>query len=90
MGNVRLTKNRYSEKSLRTHSYAVELWSRVVAEPRIHRLRNLVTIIMCGIETNNVQTTLDAVRRLEQELLRSAEPTDAVNLSLFSEETLRH
>ena len=44
-----------------------------MSESKIHRLRNLITIIMGGIETNNVQLSLEAVRRLEQELLHCVE-----------------
>lgn len=54
-----------------------------MSESKIHRLRNLFTVIMGGIETNNIQLSLEAIRRLEQELLRCAE-TPVTDIDMFN------
>jgi hypothetical protein len=35
---------------------------------KIHRLRNLLTVIIGGIETNNTELAMRAIRSMQQEL----------------------
>ena len=82
--NVPRTRGRYSE--LFAPNLIRTLMECLLSEREIHRIRDLVTVILGGIETDNLQLSLEAVRRLEHELLRCAKPPAADNMTLAFEE----